>query len=115
MEYECLKEGRVMSEAACLEFKRSYVVYRSALNWLATENVKAGKCRFHIRPKVHQLSHLTFNHLPLNPRRYSNYLDEDYICKTKQVAAKAHPLHMPMHVAMRYSIAACLRWSDGVL
>lgn len=110
-----LEHGRVMSAEACTEFRRSYLVYRGALNWLANENLKKRKCRFHLRPKVHQLSHICWDFLPLNPRRYSNYLDEDFIFKTKKVAERVHPLHMPMHVCMRYSIAVCLRWSDGAL
>ena len=114
MEYLSLKEGRLLSDRSCTEYKTCYMVYRSSLNWLAHENVELGKCRFHIRPKVHQFGHLVYNFLPLNPRGYSNYLDEDYICKTKHVAQACHPLHMPLHVAMRYSIAVCLRW-DGAL
>lgn len=110
-----LEHGRVMSAEACTEFRRSYLVYRGALNWLANENLEKRKCRFHLRPKVHQLAHICWDFLPLNPRRYSNYLDEDFIFKTKKVAERVHPLHMPMHVCMRYSIAVCLRWSDGAL
>ena len=113
MEMLSLKEGRLMSEASCADYKQSYWIYRSSLNWLASHNVAAGKCRYHLRPKVHQLSHVVFGFLPLNPRKFSNYLDEDYICKTKHIAQSVHPLHMPMHVAMRYSIAVCLRWWDG--
>ena len=113
MELLTLQEGRVMGGAACTEFRRCYVTYRSSLNWLAAENLKLARCRYHMRPKVHQMSHLVFGFLPSNPRMFSNYLDEDYICKTKRVAESVHPLHMPMHVAMRYSIAACLRWFDG--
>ena len=113
MELLTLQHGRVMPHASCENFKRSYLVYRNSLNWLATENLKLKKCRFHMRPKIHQLSHITFHFLPLNPRRLSNYLDEDFICKTKRVAENVHPLHTPMHVCMRYSIAVCLRWSGG--
>lgn len=110
MELLTVQEGRVMSSEACTEFKRSYQVYRSAMNWLANENLRQKKCRYHIRPKTHQLSHICWGFLPLNPRKYSNYLDEDFICKTKKVCEYVHPLCMPMHVCMRYSIAVCLRW-----
>ena len=113
MELLTLQEGRIMGGAACTEFRRCYLTYRSSLNWLAAENLKLARCRYHMRPKVHQMSHLVYGFLPSNPRMFSNYLDEDYICKTKRVAESVHPLHMPMHVAMRYSIAACLRWFDG--
>jgi hypothetical protein len=106
-------EGRVMSDAGCNAFKKAYVVYRCALNWLAQASLEACKCRYRLRPKVHQPAHIVHSYLPLNPRKYSNYLDEDFIFKTKKVAEKAHPLYMPTHVMMRYSIHACLRWWDG--
>ena len=102
----------MMDAESCAEYKASYFVYRAALNWLANENLALGKCRYHLRPKVHQLSHIVFRFLPLNPRRYSNYLDEDFIWKTKQVAQTVHPLVMPMHTAMRWSISVALRWWD---
>ena len=116
MEYLSLKEGRLLSDSSCTEYKKCYLVYRSSLNWLANENVELGKCRFHLRPKVHQLGHLVYNFLPLNPRGFSNYLDEDYICKTKHVAQACHPLHMPLHVAMRYSVAVwpTMGWGPAV-
>lgn len=103
-------EPRVMSDAACHAFEKAYLTYRSALNWLARQNVQANKCRYRLRPKVHQPAHITYSYLPLNPRRYSNYLDEDFIARSKQIAARSHPLYMPVHTVMRYSIAACLRW-----
>ena len=115
MEHLSLAADRVLSEAACAEYKRNYLIYRSALNWLAHENVRRGRCRYHIRPKCHQYGHLVFNHLPLNPRKFTNYLDEDYIYRTKAIAQVCHPLFMPMQVCMRYSIAVCLRWGGPKL
>ena len=43
MELLTVQEGRVMSSEACTEFKRSYQVYRSAMNWLANENLRKKK------------------------------------------------------------------------
>ena len=111
----CLQEGRVMSRSACVEFRRAYVAYRAAYNALAELAIERGVCRYHLRPKMHQLGHLAFNYLPFNPRRFSNYLDEDFVFKTKRVAQSAHPLWMPAHVCMRYAIACCLRWWQGPL
>ena len=106
-------EGRRMSDRACAEFERGYVTYRSSLNWLARQSLEANKARYRLRPKVHQPCHMVYDYLPLNPRKYSNFIDEDFIFKTKKIAETAHPLFMPTHVAMKYSIAVCLRWWDG--
>ena len=106
-------EGRRMSDSACGAFEKAYLCYRASLNWLARRSLDAKKPRYRMRPKVHQVAHMVYDYLPLNPRKMSNYLDEDFIFKTKKVAEKAHPLFMPTHVAMKYSVAACLRWWKG--
>ena len=107
-----LDQGKVMTDHACKEYRRAYITYRCALNYLATKALETRACRYHLRPKAHQWEHLVFNFLSLNPRRFSNYLDEDFVAKCKEIAVSTHPLHMPVHVAMRYSIAVCLRWHD---
>ena len=106
-----LTEPRVMSPESCLEFKKAYLTYRSCLNQLAIQALDARQCRYMLHPKMHQLGHLVYHFLPVNPQHMSNYLDEDFVNKTKRLAEKAHPLHMPMHVLMKYSIAVTLRWS----
>lgn len=113
MENTMNSQGRVMGASACADLEYAYFTYRSALNWLARQSLQANKCRYRLRPKVHQAAHIACCYQPLNPRRFANYLDEDFIFKTKKVAEKAHPLFMPMHTAMRYSIAVCLRWWQG--
>lgn len=110
-----LQHGRVMSSDACREFRRAYLTYRCALNFLAESNLAMRRCRYHLRPKIHQLGHIACDLLPFNPRRCANFLDEDFICKVKELAVQCHPLHMPLHVAMRYSINACLRWHNKPL
>ena len=106
-------QPRVMDHDSCSDFKKAYLTYRSSLNWLAMQSIQASRCRYRLRPKCHQPAHLVYSYLPLNPRKFANYLDEDFIFKTKKVAEKAHPLWMPTHVAMKYSIAVCLRWWSG--
>ena len=104
-----------MSAEACTEFRRSYLVYRGALNWLANENLKKRKCRFHLRPKVHQLSHICWDFLPLNPRRYSNYLDEDFIFKTKKGGRTCAPpafANACLYAIQHSGMFAMVRWSS---
>lgn len=115
METTMNAEPRVMSAAACYAFEKAYLTYRCALNWLARQSLLASKCRYRLRPKTHQPAHIVYHYLPLNPRKYANFLDEDFIFRTKTVAEKAHPLYMPTHTIMRYSVAASLRWYTGSL
>ena len=105
-----VREPRIMSPQACAEYSASYLVYRVSLNCLASMALEEGNSRYILRPKVHQLGHLVHHYSPFNGRYMSNYLDEDFVGWTKGVAERTDPLHMPMHVCMRYSIALCLKW-----
>lgn len=107
-----LRERRMMTPDSCTEFRKAYLVYRCAFNALATQAVADGQCRYLLRPKSHMLGHIAWNYIPHNPRYATNYLDEDFVNKSKRLAEKCHPLYMPTHVLMRYSIAVCLRWSE---
>lgn len=69
-------------------------------------------CRYHLRPKQHQLSHVCNHVLPKNPRYMANFLSEDFIYKAKCLAEKCHALFMSKQVLQRYAIGACLRWRD---
>lgn len=112
MELIMLREDRVLTELACAEFKRAYLTFRSGLNWLAEESLQKSQARWKLRPKIHQLAHLAHDFLPMNPRTYSNFLDEDFNGKTKRVAQATHPLYMSKQVAERYAVGVTLRWSN---
>lgn len=113
MEVLMAREGRIMSSRSVSEFRRAYLVYRSALNQLADQAIQSRKARWYIRPKCHHLGHAAYHLLPKNPRFCSNYLDEDFIHKTKMVAMKSHPAHMCKHTLERYAVCVALRWWDG--
>lgn len=107
------REGRVMSPECVAEFQRAYLVYRSSLNQLALQSLAAGKTRWYLRPKCHHLGHITYHLLPKNPRKCSNYCDEDFIHRTKTIAQRSHPHHMCVHTLERYAVSVCLRWHQG--
>ena len=68
MEVVMLHGARVLTPDATNEFRRGYTVYRCALNALADLAASKKRATYHVRPKMHQLSHLVWNHLPRNPR-----------------------------------------------
>lgn len=112
MEVLTLQFGRVMSTEACNEYKRAYIVYRSSMNSLAIYALERKECRYHLRPKQHQLGHVCNHVLPKNPRYLANFLSEDFIYKSKVLAEKCHALFMSKQVLQRYAMGACLRWRD---
>ena len=112
METLTLQSGRKISDAATLEYKRAYLVYRAGLNKLASDALQKRVCRYHLRPKNHQLGHIANHFLPKNPRYFANFLSEDFIYKAKVLAEKTHALFMSKQVLERYAIWVCLRWRD---
>ena len=114
MESLMLTSSRVFSHATTMEFQRSYVVFRTCLNKLATHAYEKKLLRYHFRPKLHQLGHLVYHFLPKNPRYYSCYVDEDFVSRTKQLALKCHPLFVSQQVCFRYSLRMCLSWAGQV-
>ena len=112
MEVIMLQGGRILSPEATQEFRRGYTVYRCALNALADLAASKKRAIYHVRPKLHQLSHLVWNHVPRNPRYYACYLDEDLISRTKRVAERSHPLFMSRLTMFRYTLHACMRFGD---
>ena len=42
-----------------------------------------------------------------------NYLDEDFIARTRRVAERSHPVHMSKQTLFRYIINACRRMQDS--
>lgn len=112
MELIMLQGARILTLEATNEFRRAYTVYRCAFNALADLAASKKRATYHVRPKLHQLSHLVWNHVPRNPRYYACYLDEDMISRTKRVAERSHPLFMSRLTMFRYTLHACMRFGD---
>lgn len=115
IEVTLLSEGRVLSGSACNTIQQKYLEYREAFNALALRAVELQQLRWHVRPKMHSYEHNVLDFLPRNWRYTSNFLDEDFIRRTKQIAAIATPAHVSRHVLTRYALAVCLRWAHGRL
>lgn len=112
MEAVCLQSSRLLSNRATLDVRSAYLVYRSGYNKLADAALSANLCRWQLRPKNHYVEHMVYDTLPLNPRYLHNYLCEDFIRRTKLMAAKAHPAHLSGHVLFKYALQATLRWRE---
>ena len=50
-----------------------------------------------------------------NPRYCANYLDEDFVRRSKKLAIISNPRFVSKQVLFRYSVAACLRWTDMMI
>lgn len=116
MESICLKGSRWLTSDACNEFRMAYSVYRARLNLLAQWAIEKNLVRYHVRPKCHQLGHLTWHYyLPRNPQYMQCYADEDFTSRTKRVAERSHPLHMSRFTMFRYMLQICLKFSGETL
>ena len=114
MEHFQLQHGRWFPDNISKEFQRCYLIYRACLNELAVLAVQAGQLRYHLRPKCHQLGHLTFHFLPRNPRYFHVYQDEDFIARTKRVAEVSDPVFVSRLALFRYIIHVCMMWRKRV-
>lgn len=111
MEAVSLRAGRVFSTDEWAVFEEAFLIFRAAANKLSALAISKGQLRWRQRPKAHGLEHLCYDYHKLNPRFCSNYLCEDFVRRTKNVAVKSHPRYVSKHVLFRYCIAACLRWT----
>lgn len=111
MERICLRGKRKLSASEQKQMIESYMVYRSGSMKLAAHALELRQPRWRQRPKCHALEHGIFDFHELNLRYLSNYLDEDFVRRTKKLALTSTPKLVSRHVLMRYSVAATLRWT----
>ena len=108
MENLMIGHGRFFDAAACRRWEEFYLVLRAGMNRLASQSLEQGLLRWHLRPKLHQLEHLSYDFLPRNPRYYHNYLGEDMVRRTKTLATRCHPQWMSRQLLFRYTLEMCL-------
>ena len=112
MELVALTGSRVLTTFEWTRFEQGYLLYRSACLKLCQMALEKGQTRWRQRPKGHSLEHLCYDFHKLNPRYTSNFLDEDFVRRSKRLALKAHPRYVSKHVIFRYAVAATLRWTQ---
>ena len=93
-------------------FEFGYLVYRAGLNKMGAIALEKKQTRWRQRPKGHGLEHLVYDFHGLNPRYCSNFLDEDFVRRSKNLAIQSNARFVSKHVLFRYAIAATLRWTD---
>lgn len=112
IEMVCLRGGRVFSPPEWTHFEFGYLVYRAGLNKMGAIALEKKQTRWRQRPKGHGLEHLVYDFHGLNPRYCSNFLDEDFVRRSKNLAIQSNARFVSKHVLFRYAIAATLRWTD---
>ena len=85
----CLRNGRVLPFHEWCKLEEGYLVYRAGSSKLGNIAFEAKAPRWRQRPKGHNLEHLVYDFHMLNPKYCSNYLDEDFVRRSKRLAMKS--------------------------
>ncbi|CAL1152425.1 unnamed protein product [Cladocopium goreaui] len=112
MEVVMLESARFHTNSQWEKLEQCYLLYRAASSKLGVLSLEKGLTRWRQRPKSHSLEHGVYDFWKANMRYMANYLDEDFVRRSKQLAIKASPKYVSRHVLFRYSIAATLRWTQ---
>ena len=112
MELVSLRSGRFLNQQSWEQFEQGYLVYRAANIKLGTLALEKKQPRWRQRPKSHSLEHACNDFHGANLRFLSNYLDEDFVRRTKRLALSSSPKFASRHVLFRWSVAATLRWTQ---
>lgn len=112
MERVMLEGNRFLTNAQWRCLEQGYLLYRAASSKLGGLCVAKGVARWRQRPKSHSLEHATYDFGLMNMKYCANYLDEDFVRRSKHLAIKSTPKFVSRHVLFRYSIAASLLWTD---
>ena len=67
---------------------------------------------YHVIPKLHMCTHMAYDMCAsgVNPRRVSNYSDEDMVGKVKRIMSSCHGRTAGSACMLRYCILAGIRW-----
>ena len=75
-------------------------VYRSAASKLGHAAIEQKKARWRQRPKSHALEHGVYDFNSKNLKYLANWLDEDFIRRTKRLATRAFSVEHSCFVEM---------------
>ena len=104
--------GWVMSDADARRFQFAALAFQCGYMKMAVSALGKRQLRWKIRPKWHQLICHLVPMVPLNGRYFMNYLDEDYVRRTKHLASRCTPSGMSSEVCQRFCLQACMRWAE---
>ncbi len=111
MEQVMLRSGRTLDQSSWEQFEQAFLVYRSACIKLGNMAIEKKQPRWRQRPKSHSLEHACYDFNFANLRFLANYLDEDFVRRTKRLALSSTPKFVSRHALFRWSVAATLRWT----
>ena len=102
-----------MAEQDRTRVEHYYILFRSAFSKLAAHSLEKDQLRYHLRPKVHHLEHLIYDHAchGRNWRYHACYLGEDMVRRIKRMACKTHPSVTGLRVLEHYALFVCLTWA----
>jgi len=82
------------------------------MNALAAEAAGNGLFFWHLIPKCHMATHLTYDFAMsgVNPRRTTCYADEDMVGRCKKIVQHSHGKTAARSLVLRYAILVCTRW-----
>lgn len=81
-----------------------------AYNALAVSSFRAGARLWPLKPKLHALTHIAYDHCRVNPRSVHCYADEDMVGRVKRIYIRCHPSSAPLRSLERYVLHTTVRW-----
>ena len=97
MEVVMLESMRFHTNSQWEKLEQCYLLYRAASSKLGVISLEKGLTRWRQRPKSHSLEHGVYDFHKANMRYMANYLDEDFVRRSKRLAIKASPKYVSRH------------------
>ena len=110
----CERHGRFLPAADIVLLSTAVESALVCHNWLYSEALARSALQWQIVPKCHMATHLGFDFVRsrVNPRRVTNYGDEDMVGKMKRIMSSCHGGTAGRMAMYRYVILVGTRWWD---
>ena len=112
-EQVCARNGRFLPPAE-IELVAAHVEKALlAQHALKAEANSQDNLTWHLLPNNHMMTHLAFDFVvrsAVNPRRITNYSDEDFVGRIKRIARACHGASAGLRIMHRYIILVATRW-----